>query len=61
MKCPHCGGALKLAADLGEIEGELAILPFPVLKYATGGNPVVPPRKYSTVRPVEPNRAAEAA
>lgn len=60
MKCPHCGGALKLAADLGEIEGELAVLPFPVLKTGAPENPVVPPRKYSTMRPVEPN-AAEAA
>lgn len=49
MKCPHCGGALKLAADLEGIERELrAVLPFPVVQL--DGEPVVPPRDYSTIR-----------
>jgi hypothetical protein len=54
MKCPHCGGALKLAADLGEIEEELQVVqPFPIVRLDEQLR--VPPRKYSTVRPQEPN------
>jgi hypothetical protein len=51
MKCPHCGGALKLAADLEEIEGELcAVLPFPVVQLDASGGLVLPPREYKTIR-----------
>jgi hypothetical protein len=60
MKCPHCGGALKLAADLEEIEEGAAILPYPLLRTGAPGNPVRPPREYRTIRRPEPIEARAA-